>query len=138
MFFAEAQQVIRTFAALLLLLVLAVSKSATPRYRVLTIHSGFVKARTFLEWDEAARRAYSMGFIDGLYMAPFLGAPENNNGLVSLAACLEGMKASQVAAVIEKHVRENPEHWHWDLKNEAYAAMRQACPISAEPNKNAH
>jgi hypothetical protein len=39
------------------------------------------------------------------------------------------MKASQVAAIMEKFIKDHPERWHWDLKEEAYGAMREACPI---------
>jgi hypothetical protein len=63
-----------------------------------------------------------------MYMAPMFGAPDNGKPLISLATCVEGMKASQVAAIIEKFIKDHPEHWHWDLKDQAYSAMREACP----------
>jgi len=70
-----------------------------------------------------------MGLLDGFYMAPLFGVPDNGKVLISLATCVEGMKASQLAAIIEKYIRDHPEHWHWDLKEQAYSGMRRACPV---------
>ncbi len=101
-----------------------------------TTHNGFLQAREYLDMDEGGQRAYAMGILDGMYLAPWFGAPDNDKGLVSLATCVEGMKASQVAAIIEKHIRDHPEYWHWDLKDEAYSAMRKACPITPPTAKH--
>jgi len=91
------------------------------------IHNGFVKAELFLKLDEENKRAYAMGLLDGMYMAPAFGAPENSRLLMKLSSCVEGMKASQVAAIMEKYVREHPETWDWDMKDDGYEAMIEAC-----------
>ncbi len=70
-----------------------------------------------------------MGLLDGIYIAPYFGAPDNNKALVRIATCVEGMKASQVAAIIEKYVRDHPEQSKQDLKDVGYNAMLEACPI---------
>lgn len=118
----------RTAATLLFLILLAPS-GVSQRTRSVTIHNGFLKARDYLDLDASSQRAYAMGVLDGMYMAPLFGAPENDKRLLSLASCVEGMKASQVAAIIEKYVRDHPERWHWDLKDAAYSSMREACPV---------
>jgi hypothetical protein len=94
------------------------------------VHNGFLKAGAYLDMDEGSRRGYVMGILDGIYTSPFFGAPDDNKALVSLATCVEGMKASQVAAIIEKYIRNHPEHWHLDLKEQFLYAMREACPIN--------
>ena len=83
--------------------------------------------------DSDGQRAYAMGFLDGMYVAPLFDAPDSSKALLSLESCVEGMKASQVAAIIAKYVRDHPEHWHHSLNVEAYQAMRQACPIKQKP-----
>jgi hypothetical protein len=93
------------------------------------IHRGFVKAGDFLEWDENGRNGYAMGLLDGMYMAPAFGAPDNNKVLIDIATCAEGMKSSQVVAIIDKYLRDHPEKWHWDLKDIGYNAMLTACPL---------
>jgi hypothetical protein len=91
------------------------------------IHNGFVKAEMFLKFDEPNRRAYAMGLMDGMYMAPDFGAPDNSKLLMKLTSCVEGMSSSQVAAIMEKYVREHPERWDWDMKDDGYEAMIEAC-----------
>jgi len=80
-----------------------------------------------------AQSAYAMGLLDGFYMAPMFGAPEDSNLLIPICNCVEGMKASQVAAIIEKFIKDHPEQWHWDAKFEGYSAMREACHVRALP-----
>jgi hypothetical protein len=43
--------------------------------------------------------------------------------LLEIETCVEGMKSSQVAAIIEKYVKDHPEKWNWDLKDTGYNAM---------------
>jgi hypothetical protein len=37
------------------------------------------------------------------------------------------MKSSQVAAIIEKYVKDHPEKWDWDLKDAGYNAVLDGC-----------
>jgi hypothetical protein len=90
-------------------------------------HNGFVRAEVFLKFDEANQRAYAMGLLDGMYMAPAFGAPDNSKLLMKLTSCVEGMNSSQVAAIMGKYVQEHPERWDWDMKNDGYEAMIEAC-----------
>jgi hypothetical protein len=123
----SADQVRRTIVLVLFTLTpLWCTPQRAPTATVL-IHGGFVKARDFLDMDQVAQKVYSMGVIDGMYMAPMFGAPDKGQRLVSFQECIKGMKASQVAAIIEKHIKNNPEHWHWDAKDEVYSAMLIAC-----------
>ena len=103
-------------------------QSSVVPQRSVVIHAGFLKARDYLDMPSEGQKTYAMGLMDGFYMAPLFGAPDQNKNLVSLYPCVEGMKASQVAAIIEKYVKDHPEHWHLDLKLEAYTAMQGACP----------
>lgn len=113
---------------ILLILMLLSTNSVPQRLTTARIHDGFLKARDYLEMDSDGQRAYAMGVLDGMYLAPFFGAPDDGKALLSLTSCVEGMKASQVAAIVEKYIRDHPEHWHYSLHLEAHAGMRQACP----------
>ena len=55
------------------------------------------------------------------------GAPDNNKLLLGIERCVEGMRSSQVAAIIEKYVRDHPERWDWDLKDAGYSALLEGC-----------
>jgi hypothetical protein len=95
--------------------------------RDVRIHKGFVKARLYLDFGDDGQRAYAMGLLDGMYMAPAFGAPDNDKVLVRIANCIEGMQSSQVAAIIGKYVRDHPEKWDRDLKDAGYSAVLEAC-----------
>ena len=97
------------------------------------IHAGFLKAGEYLEMPDEGRRAYARGLLDGFYMAPMFGAPEDSKWLIPICECVEGMKASQVAAIIDKFIKDHPEHWHWDADEQGYKAMREACHVRAFP-----
>jgi hypothetical protein len=91
------------------------------------IHNGFVKASEYLNFDNSAKRVYAMGLLDGMYLSPNFGAPASNKVLLEIETCVEGMKSSQVAAIIEKYVKDHPEKWDWDLKDIGYNAMLDDC-----------
>jgi hypothetical protein len=77
--------------------------------------------------DPELQRLYLMGLLDGWYMAPNFGAPDNTKWLMSIEACVEGMKGSQVAAILDKYINNHPEKWDADLKDVAFEGIREAC-----------
>jgi hypothetical protein len=80
-----------------------------------------------LEFANSSQRVYAMGLLDGMYMSPAIGAPATNKVLLEIETCVEGMKSSQAAAIIEKSVKDHPEKWDWDLKDTGYNATLQGC-----------
>jgi hypothetical protein len=119
----------RIILPLLLAIVIQPTVAQEQIYRGPTTHNGFVKAGDYLEMPNAEQMGYVMGLLDGFYSAPYFGAPENDKVLLTVASCVEGMKASQVVAIIEKRLKDHPEFWHTDLKNEGYQAMFEACHV---------
>ncbi|SRR6266700_2101576 len=117
----------RTLSVLILSSVIACSVLYARQKNPMTIHNGFLKADLYLKLSEDSQRAYAMGLLDGMYMAPFFGAPDNDKLLMKFTSCVEGMKSSQVAAIIEKYIREHPERWDWDLKDDGYETILEAC-----------
>ena len=70
-----------------------------------------------------------IGLLDGFEYAPYFGAPENDKVLLRIATCTEGMRASQVAAIIEKYTKNHPEQWHFDLSGVGFDALADACHL---------
>jgi len=66
-----------------------------------------------------------MGVIDGMLDAPGFGAPKKK--LSWLETCIVGMNGSQVAAIVDKALRDSPEHWNEPLNGGVFAAMAAAC-----------
>jgi len=117
-----------SIALILVLACLIFASGAHPQRGSVLIHNGFLKADVYVGWDANTQRAYAMGLLDGMYQAPAFGAPENNRLLHRIEECVEGKKASQVAAIIELYAKEHPEEWNWDLKDVGYNAILHACP----------
>jgi hypothetical protein len=88
---------------------------------------GFGTGQDFLGFSDAGKRAYAMGAINGFLMAPMLGTPEAQVSRVG--RCLENMTDVQVAAIIDKWLREHPERWHYGLHIESWVSVKSACGI---------
>jgi hypothetical protein len=89
------------------------------------IHNGFGSADAFLKMSRKEKSAYAMGAVNGMLVAPLLGASEDDSSWVG--SCVEGMNNEQVAAIIEKHIRAHPERWHYGLHVESWMALKEAC-----------
>jgi hypothetical protein len=121
----------RAFSAILLVTVISSIIQAQQNnqglHRGEPIHNGFLKASEYLELSSGSQSVYAMGLLDGMYMSPAFGAHATNRVLLEIETCVEGMKSSQVAAIIEKYVKDHPEKWNWDLKDAGYNAMLDGC-----------
>src|SRR5258708_2143509 len=102
------------------------------------------KAGDFLHWNKQTQTTYAMGFIDGILVTPSpstviqwgrdaKGKPvrlsENENPQKTVLDWLPGKSVTQIAAIIEKYIRNNPEHWDRALHGEAYNALLKACRL---------
>jgi hypothetical protein len=92
------------------------------------IYPGFMKAQNFLNLSEGEQNGYAEGFVDGLFVAPYFGGPQPNKLVAAMADCMNGMTNVQVAAIIAKHIRDEPSQWHRPLNPEALSAITNACP----------
>ncbi len=95
------------------------------------IQNGFHRGRDFLDLkgtsaDESIQRWYVSGLLEGMLLAPLLGAPEKN--LDWLRSCSVEMSDLQVAAILRKHLTEHPELWHQYTHTTFYSALRERCP----------
>jgi len=90
------------------------------------IHNGFSTGEQFLNMPEAEKLAFSMGTVNGMLLAPLFGAPKER--MLWIETCVLGMTDSQVTAIFEKYLRDNPSRWHQTPHAPMYSALKQACP----------
>ena len=92
---------------------------------VVAINPGFFKSEEFLQMPETQQRGFAAGLVDGIYLAPLMGAPQEN--IEPFHKCIVGMSDTQVAAIIQEFLKDHPEKWHERLSMEAYNALNTAC-----------
>ena len=112
-------------SVILTLVVVAIVQAKLQQSATLVINQGFFKSEEFLHMSQAQREGFAAGLVDGIYLAPLMGAPEQN--IEHFNKCVTGMSSTQVAAIIEKFLKEHPEMWHQFLNVEAYNALFATC-----------
>ena len=115
----------RISVTLLLLMAYAIDGASQGQVRM---HRGTITAQEYLDMPKGAQKAYVMGLMDGLFLAPMFGAPADNKWRLAIQSCVEGKQVSQLMAIIEKYIKERREYWHADAHFEAYNALSRACP----------
>jgi hypothetical protein len=63
----------------------------------------FLNWRAVFQNEYARARAYAMGIVDGMLLAPLFNAPKQD--LSWFANCVEGMKDTQVVGILTKDLR---------------------------------
>ena len=106
----------------------ALMQDPVPREGVL-IHNGFVTGEAFMEMAAEQQRGYTMGLVDGFFLAPFVGAPKRN--MATIEQCVTGMTDGQIVAILIAHLREFPEVWQESVNAEMYRALKLRCPKPA-------
>ena len=89
------------------------------------ISPGFFTAKDFLDMSDTEKRAYATGEINGMLVAPFFGAPEDN--LNWLKTCTARMSDEQLATILDHFIRDQPEQRTANLNVVAFNAIREAC-----------
>jgi hypothetical protein len=90
-----------------------------------TISGGFFTGKDYLDMSDTERRAYATGGINGMLVAPFFGAPEDN--LNWLKTCTAKMSDEQLASILTGHIRAEPAHMQTNLNVLTFNAIREAC-----------
>ena len=88
------------------------------------IEKGYGKGQDYLKMSEKEKRAYAMGAMNGMLVAPFFDAPDKSTKW--LYDYLKGVSNEQVAAIITKYLKDNPELWHLGLNALTYKAIWEA------------
>jgi hypothetical protein len=90
-----------------------------------TISRGFFTGKDYFEMSETEKRAYATGAINGMLVAPFFGAPEEN--VSWLKTCSAKMSDEQIAGILTRYLREHPNQMDTNLNVITFNAMRDAC-----------
>ena len=108
----------------LIALIAFVSVYANQQQKV-TIGPGFFSAKDFLEMSDTEKRAYATGGINGMLVAPFFGAPSENVNW--LKTCTGKMSDEQIANILTRFIRDQPEQLEQNLNVVTFNAMHEAC-----------
>ena len=106
----------------LLALIVAINVHATQQ--TIKISPGFFTAKDYLDMSDTEKRAYVTGQINGMLVAPFFGAPEEN--LAWLKTCSSKMSDEQLASILTQYVRDQPNPQQ-NLNVATFNALRHAC-----------
>ncbi|HYV10055.1 MAG TPA: hypothetical protein VE980_04015 [Pyrinomonadaceae bacterium] len=106
----------------LIALVVIINVHATQQ--TVKISPGFFTARDYLDMTDTEKRAYVTGQINGMLVAPFFGAPEEN--LAWLKTCSVKMSDEQLASIVSRYVRDQPNP-QANLNIVTFNALREAC-----------
>ena len=94
--------------------------------RRITVLAGYMKAEEFPDLAEPVQDGYARGFINGLMISPALGA--DHQEVRQFYECTKEMDSKQVAAIINKYIKDHPEVWHQELAVESLNAILKVCP----------
>ena len=103
--------------------------SAQASNQDILVHNGFATGQKYLEMNVAQKKAYAMGAMDGMLLAPLMGAPKKD--MAWLETCAENMTDVQVAAILTKYLENNPGQWHESAHVSMFSAMMDACHYKA-------
>jgi len=95
--------------AILLLFLTTSFPIASQKEKTVAINSGFLTPEEFLALSKDGQAAYSMGFVDGVFLAPYFEAHDDAPLFVGFKACIQGKGASQIASIIEKRIKSQSE-----------------------------
>ena len=106
----------------LIALIAAINVFATQQ--TVKISPGFFTAKDYLDMSDTEKRAYVTGQINGMLVAPFFGAAEEN--LSWLKTCSGRMSDEQLASILSRYIRDQPNP-QANLNVVTFSALREAC-----------
>ena len=109
----------------LLPLIALVCISVYANQQTVKISPGFFSGKDYLEMSDTEKRAYVTGGINGMLVAPFFGAPEEN--LSWLKSCSSKMSDEELAAILSRFIRDQPGQMQTNLNVVTFNALREAC-----------
>ncbi len=110
---------------LLVLLALLLFVNVYANQQTVKISPGFFSGKDYLDMSDTEKRAYVTGQVNGMLVAPFFGAPEEN--LSWLKSCGSKMSDEDLAAIISRFIRDQPGQTQTNLNVVTFNALREAC-----------
>jgi hypothetical protein len=108
-----------------LLLLIALVALTSANQQTVKISPGFFSGKDYLDMTDTEKRAYVTGEINGMLVAPFFGAPEEN--LSWLKTCSAKISDEDLAAVLSRFIRDQPGQLQMNLNVVTFNALREAC-----------
>lgn len=90
-----------------------------------SISRGFFTGGEYLEMSETERRAYATGAINGMLVAPLLGAPQER--VEWLKRCSANMSDTETAEILTRYINSQPGQLSASLNVITFNALREAC-----------
>ena len=112
-------------AALLAAAVFVVANAYANQQKV-SIGPGFFTGKDYLDMTDNEKRAYATGAVNGMLVAPFFGAPEDNVNWIK--TCTAKLSDEDIAGILTRYVREQESQLSYNLNILTFNAMRNACP----------
>ena len=91
-----------------------------------SIGPGFFTGKDYLDMGDNEKRAYATGAINGMLVAPFFGAPEDNMNW--LKTCTVKLSDEEIATILTRYIREQESQLSFNLNVLTFNALRNACP----------
>jgi hypothetical protein len=108
----------------LALIALILTINVYAHQQTVKISPGFFTAKDYLDMSDTEKRAYVTGQINGMLVAPFFGAPEEN--LSWLKSCSGKMSDEQLASLLTRYIHDQPNPQQ-NLHVITFTALRDAC-----------
>lgn len=112
-------------AALLAVAVFALANAYANQQKV-SIGPGYFTGRDYLDMTDNEKRAYATGAINGMLVAPFFGAPEDNVNWIK--TCTVKLSDGEIAGILTRYIREQESQLNYNLNILTFNAIRNACP----------
>ena len=110
---------------MLAIMALVAAVSVYAGQQTVKISPGFFTGKDYLDMSDTEKRAYVTGEINGMLVAPFFGAPEEN--LNWLKTCSGKMSDEQLASILSRYIRDQPNQMQQHLNVVTFNALREAC-----------
>jgi hypothetical protein len=109
----------------LLLLIALAFVTVSANQQTVKISPGFFSGKDYLDMSDTEKRAYVTGEINGMLVAPFFGAPEEN--LAWLKTCSAKISDEDLAAILTRFIHDQPGQMQTNLNVVTFNALREAC-----------
>lgn len=95
------------------------------------INNGYMTGNAYRDLPYNSKAAYVMGVVDGLLLAPFLGAEERD--VDRIASCINGIRSDQLHAIVDAYLAAHPELWDDRMHALTLSALNEACKARGKP-----
>lgn len=105
---------------------LLLASSTAADSQLLYLNGAFTTGNGFRRFSQGEQLSYVVGIVDGLKLAPTLGADKPD--MKWLRTCIKDMEAEQIKAIVDMFLTDNPDRWHESMHMLVYAALLGPCP----------